>query len=256
MPACFGAGEADPLIHDSQACRECYACLPVCPVGAIVRHDGRGVEIDRERCVECGTCARSAGCPAQAFRPEALAWPRLIRSLFSDPGTVHSVTGVPGRGTEEMKTNDVTGRFPSGICGVSIEIGRPSLSASFVDIERVTRVCASLRLEFEEGNPLTALLDDRDTGALRPDILGERVLSALIELRVESARLAEVLRTLIEEAGNLDTVFSLGVSRLWSSDGEGPLLDELRRMGFSPRPNGKVNVGLGRPRYPSRPDGS
>jgi NAD-dependent dihydropyrimidine dehydrogenase PreA subunit len=240
------------LIHDSQACRECLACLPVCPVGAIVRLDGRGVEIDRDQCVECGTCARSADCPAQAFRPESLAWPRLIRSLFSDPGTVHKITGVPGRGTEEMKTNDVTGRFPSGICGVSLEIGRPSLSASFVDIERMTRACASLKLEFEEGNPLTALLVDKNAGTFRPDILGERVLSALIEVRVESGRLAEVLRALTEEAGTLNTVVSFGVSRLWSSDGEGPLLDELRRLGFSPRPNGKVNVGLGRPRFPSR----
>jgi len=231
------------------------ACLPVCPVGAIGHRDGRGVEIDRDRCVECGTCARSAECPVRAFRPEELAWPRIIRSLFSDPGTVHQVTGVPGRGTEEMKTNDVTGRFPSGVCGVSVEIGRPSLSASFIDIERMTRACASLGLEFEEGNPLTALLDDKETGVLRPDILGERVLSALIELRVDSVRLAEVLRALIEKSGTLDSVFSLGVSRLWSSEGEGPLLDELRRMGFSPRPNGKVNVGLGRPRFPSRPDG-
>ena len=49
-------------------------------------------------------------CPTAAFEPDELAWPRVVRRAFSDPRVPHESTGVDGRGTEEVKTNDVTGR--------------------------------------------------------------------------------------------------------------------------------------------------
>ena len=49
-------------------------------------------------------------CPTAAFEPEELAWPRVVRRAFSDPRVPHESTGVEGRGTEEVKTNDVSGR--------------------------------------------------------------------------------------------------------------------------------------------------
>ena len=235
------------MFHDPDACRGCLACVPYCPMGAIGPRDGRGVDIDRRRCVECGTCARTRICPENAFRPEALAWPRVLRSMFSDPVSVHKVTRVPGRGTEEMKTNDVTGRLPAGILGIAIEVGRPGLSASFADLQHMTMACAALGVEFEEENPLTGLMSDRARGLLRPDILEERVLSALIEMKIPRDRLAEVVGSLAEAAASIDTVFSLGVSGLasWREDAE--IFDSLGAIGVSVRPNGKMNVGLGRP---------
>ena len=51
--------------------------------------------------------------------------PRSIRAAFSDPTVVHAGTGVGGRGTEEIKTNGVTGRLQEGEVGIVVEIGRP-----------------------------------------------------------------------------------------------------------------------------------
>jgi len=240
------------MLHDDEACRGCRSCLAICPMGAIrAGEDGR-VAIDRGRCVECGTCARSGICPEKAFQPESLSWPRILRALFSDPLTVHKETRVPGRGTEEMKTNDVTGRLPPGVIGVSVEIGRPSFSTSFRDIECLTQVCASLGVAFEPDNPVTALMTDPARGLLRPDILEERILSALVEFRVEESRLPAVLLGLAEAAGTVDSVFSLGLSRLAARDGSLSFPEAMRRMGLVPRPNGKMNVGLGRPLRPVR----
>lgn len=244
------------MVHDPDACRGCLACVPYCPMGAIGPRDGDGgaVDIDRRRCVECGTCARTGICPENAFRPEALAWPRVLRSMFSDPVTVHQGTRVPGRGTEEMKTNDVTGRFPAGILGIAIEVGRPGLSASFADLQDMTTACAALGVDFEDDNPLTSLMADRVRGLLRPDILEERVLSALIEMKIPRDRLPQVLRGLAEAAKSIHTVFSLGVSGIasWTEDTE--LFEKLGAMGISVRPNGKVNIGLGRPLRDLRED--
>ena len=47
-------------------------------------------------------------CPTAAFAPEDLVWPRIVRRAFSDPRVPHESTGVEGRGTEEVKTNDVS----------------------------------------------------------------------------------------------------------------------------------------------------
>src|SRR5665647_387886 len=91
---------------DEAVCTGCEQCVPYCPVGAILSADGV-VAIDDDRCVECGTCQRAAPCPSDAFyrQPEALEWPRSVRTAFSDPLVPHKETGIRGRGTEEVKTN-------------------------------------------------------------------------------------------------------------------------------------------------------
>ena len=45
---------------------------------------------------------------------QELSWPRIVRRAFSDPVVPHESTGVHGRGTEEVKTNDVSGRVKVG----------------------------------------------------------------------------------------------------------------------------------------------
>jgi hypothetical protein len=91
------------------------------------------------------------------------------------------------------------------------------------------------------------LLHDYDKGTLLPEVLDERVLSAIVEFEVEQTTAVALLEDLRAVSEEIDTVFSLGVVQLVEPDGSVPMLDMLRRGGFAPSPNGKHNMGLGRP---------
>jgi hypothetical protein len=181
-----------------------------------------------------------------AIFQQPLEWPRSIRSAFSNPKTEHKSKDM-GRGTEEMKTNEVTHRFEAGEVGIAIEMGRPLSGASFRDVDRMMQAAARVGVEFEARNPLTALLEDSRRGILKKEILNERVLSTIVEFKVQEKKLEDVLLAVKEAAGTLDTVFSLGLIRVLSSEGRDPVIELAERLGFEVRPNGKVNLGLGRP---------
>ena len=51
----------------TDACVNCGACEPDCPVEAISEKDDARV-IDQEKCISCGTCV--ASCPAEAIKEE------------------------------------------------------------------------------------------------------------------------------------------------------------------------------------------
>lgn len=229
---------------DEDKCVRCRQCTVYCPVGAI-NEDGDTVYIDQDLCVECGVCLRSGACRVGALYQPQLGWPRILRAQFSDPLVPHPSTGIMGRGTSEMKTNDVTGRFREGEVGFAVEMGRPGVSTSFAEVEKVTMALAG-RVEFEPLNPVTSLID-ADTGRLRdPDVRRERVLSAIIEFKTSEDRGLEILRLLKEVSEGLETVFSLCViSRC--RDFKIPFRERMVTAGFQPRINGKTNVGLGRP---------
>jgi hypothetical protein len=159
----------------------------------------------------------------------------------------HGHTGLLGRGTEEVKTNEVTHRYVRGQVGVAVEMGRPGLGTSLRDIERLTRAMASHGVEFERNTPVTGLMSDPSRGILKEDVLGERVLSAIIEFKLPEEKLDVILPALRQVAATLDTVFSLGVISVLASDGPDPVVERIKRLGFAARPNGKVNLGLGRP---------
>jgi hypothetical protein len=179
---------------------------------------------------------------------QELAWPRTIRAALSDPLIVNPETRIPGRGTEEMKTNDITGRYRHGYLGIAAEMGRPGIGTSFVDIQKVSRALSKHGIEFCPQNPITSLIINRE-GDLNPDVLGERVLSGIIEFDVPLEDAPQVLETLRQVSQEIDTVFSLDVISLVEPDGSVPMFPLLVQCGFHASPNGKNNMGLGRPAY-------
>ncbi len=145
--------------HQVRRLRQLHLCLP----DGSDLHPDRELKRDtikRDECVECYACYNGLSkevlppstvrfvrrtlanfrvrfepepdvCPTTAFEPDQLEWPRVVRRAFSDPRVPHESTGVSGRGTEEVKTNDVTDRV--GIArqvGFTIELGRPGIPAA------------------------------------------------------------------------------------------------------------------------------
>src|ERR1051325_11520593 len=194
---------------NADKCVACGNCTYVCPMGAIYIDPAlKRATVNLAECVECSTCYDGLSkehlnptmvrtirkvfqwmrvrfdpepdvCPTAAFEPEELAWPRVVRRAFSDPRVPHESTGVEGRGTEEVKNNDVSGRVVVGEVGFTVEFGRPGVGVWFRDIQQMTQALAKAHVPFEKKNPLTFLMSDVSTGTLKPDILDEKVLSAI-----------------------------------------------------------------------------
>ena len=259
---------------DPDKCVACGNCLPICPVGAIYIDPAIGrATVNQDQCVECFTCFRGMStenlnptlvrsirkflgflrirfdpepdvCPTSAITPQELTWPRVVRRAFSDPLVPHESTGIHGRGTEEVKTNDVTNRVREGEAGFTVEFGRPTIGARFHEIEKMTRALADEGLAFEDRNPVTHLMTDRNKGLIREDILNERVLSAIVEFKTTLDRVPELLRKIRTVAAGLETVVLVGVSTRCDPSGESPLEGILQREGFAFN-RGKTNLGLG-----------
>ena len=268
-------------------CVACGNCTYVCPMGAIyIDPVQKRATIDRDECVECYTCFNGLSqehlppglvrtvrrafsalrirfepepdvCPTAAFEPDELTWPRVVRRAFSDPRVPHESTGVEGRGTEEVKTNDVSGRVKEGEVGFTIEFGRPGVGVWFRDIQRMCWALAKAGVSFEKKNPITSLMSDVPSGTIREDILGEKVLSAIVEIKVPVARTEEIIRLVWEVEEQIDTVVALGVGTRCDEKGEENVVAPiLERLGYRLE-RAKTNVGLGRitanlPQEPAR----
>lgn len=265
---------------NSDKCVACGNCTYVCPVGAIYIDPKIGrATINREQCVECYTCYNGLSqehmnpvfvrtvrkmfaalrlrfdpepdvCPTAAFEPDELVWPRVIRRAFSDPRVPHESTGVEGRGTEEVKTNDVTGRVNVGEVGFTIEFGRPGVGVYFREIQKMCWALAGAGVSFEKKNPVTTLMTDVKTGALREDILDEKVMSAIVEIKVEVARTEEIIRLVWAAEKHIDTVVCIGVGTRCDGKGEESVVAPiLERLGYKLE-RAKTNAGLGRALIP------
>jgi len=227
-----------------ERCIGCGNCVIICPVQAIELVDNKAV-IDKDICVECSVCYRNANCPTNAIKPSRLKWPRVVRNPFSDVISIHKLTGIPGRGTEEMKTNDITNRFKDGEIGFSIEIGRPGVGTFLKNVNYFTEQLTPLGVEYEEKSPVTALLKE-DKLEIKEEIEDERVLSAIIEFKVPIEKVKQVLKIIKSVEVKIDTVYTVGVISKFKGGNEIPIKNVLKSEGFELRANAKINIGLGR----------
>jgi NADPH-dependent glutamate synthase beta subunit-like oxidoreductase len=233
-----------------ESCIGCGICLSFCPMSAIgLDSDTKVPLIEQDECVECGVCFRAQVCPVDAFIEEVAAWPRSVRGAFSNPLIVHKETRVPGRGTEEVKTNEVTGQFRRGFVGVTAEMGRPGIGVRFYDVEKVAQALAKCGVVFAANNPVTHLMTDKTAGKLNEDVLHEKVASAMIESVTPFEKLPQVIKALKNVAPQIDTVFTLTISTRLEEDGSAPCVDTLTELKVPLYINGKTNVGLGRPLF-------
>lgn len=257
-------------------CVACGNCTYVCPMGAIyIDPVIRRATVNRNECVECYACFNGLSqehlnpafvrtirklfqiarvrfdpepdvCPTAAFEPEDLQWPRIVRRAFSDPRVPHESTGVHGRGTEEVKTNDVSGRVQAGEAGFTIEFGRPGVGVRFRDIQKMCHALARAGVSFEKKNPVTSLMTDVATGTIREDILDEKVLSAIVEIKVRIEIVEEIIGLVREVERQIDTVVALGVGARCDENGEETVVAPiLERLGYKLE-RAKTNIGLGR----------
>lgn len=237
------------ILIDHQKCTGCGDCLAYCSVGAI-KVKNRKASVDPHRCTDCYVCVRSKVCQQDAMTPSSLeTFIDQFCHVISDPTETTADTGVPGRGTEESKTNDVTGRVKKGEAGFAIDMGRPGVGCYLRDVEKVAKaVCAAgLKLEPGHVSPIGKLMTNLETGELLPGIGDKYFLSIIIEGKTTIANMGTVIQALQRVEKEIDTVFSLGLVLRVDEDGHSPAIDELPRYGLPKPTRGKVNVGLGRP---------
>ena len=243
------------MIINSEKCVACSKCIPYCPIQCITKVDGEMV-IDDEECVECGVCMRNANCPTDAFEASALEMPRLVRKAFSDPFARHTNTKHlhGGRGTEEIKTNDVTGVIHSlDMVEVGVEMGRPGIGARFTDVELIISTVAKFGVEFNPLNPLTVYIVDHEAGKLDPAIMNEKVLSCIIEFETSTDKLLDIINALKEASTKVNTVFSVCVLCKIDENNTSIVETTVLDAGYNVRQtSSKTNLGLGRPLYEDR----
>jgi len=245
----MGAIYIDPIIKratvNRDECVECYACFNGLSQEhlnpTLVRTMRKVFQFMRLR-----FDPEPDVCPTAAFEPEELVWPRVVRRAFSDPRVPHESTGIEGRGTEEVKTNDITGRVKVGEVGFTIEFGRPGVGVWMREIQQMCSRLAQAGVSFEKKNPLTSLMSDEAAGQLRKDILDEKLMSAIVEIKVPVERTEEIIRLVWEVEKELDTVVALGVGARCDADGEDHVVAPiLERLGYKLE-RAKTNTGLGR----------
>ena len=224
--------------------------------------------------MDCGVCQRAGVCATGAIYFPETPWPRSLRAMFSggafsfgktftDFSHITEKVTIPymsiddaknkragggSRGTSEMKTNDITGRFKDEDVGIALEFGRPGIGFRFYDMEKASIAFSKLGAKFEPMNPYSVLVEP-DTGRTKEeyrDILGEKALSAIIECLAPKEKLPELYAAAVKVAEEIDSVFTMNI--ISKMDGEDVILQPiLEEAGIKVRINGKTNMGLGRP---------
>ena len=133
-----------------------------------------------------------------------------------------------------------------GEVGYVVEFGRPGVGVRFHQIQSMTMALARLGATFEANNPISHLMIDKIRGTLKEDLLNEKILSAIVEIKTKFDDVERVLSTVMEVANQIDTVVALGVSTRCDTDGQDPMLaPKLEALGYRFE-RAKTNMGLGR----------
>jgi NAD-dependent dihydropyrimidine dehydrogenase PreA subunit len=255
-------GAFPTAIIDQEECVECGVCirsgvckseaiyLPETPWPRSIRaaFSGGGFSFGRGHFSGEGVSSERGPSSTRSFSRilNKIGLPRLTMTDIMEKRV-----GGGSRGTSEMKTNDVTGRFREGEVGIACELGRPGIGFYFRDLETVAVSLVKCGVQFEPQNPVTVFLDT-STGRIKDEfaeIRGERALSAIIECKAPIEKVGEIYQVLQEVAKKIDTVFTLDIINK-CQDGTIPLKPLLDDAGIRVRINGKTNVGLGRPLIP------
>jgi hypothetical protein len=133
-----------------------------------------------------------------------------------------------------------------GEVGFTIEFGRPGVGVRMPEIQEMCWALAKAGVAFEKKNPVTSLMSDVATGTIREDILGEKLMSAIVEIKVPVERAEEIIRLVWDVEKKLNTVVAIGAGARCDDQGEedvvGPILE---RLGYKLE-RAKTNIGLGR----------
>jgi hypothetical protein len=163
--------------------------------------------------------------------------------MYSNPLFENDITGVQGRGEEGIKTNDSRDRFRADEIGVFVELGRPVLGARFRDVEKAVMLFKSHGYGLLAGNPVLGLVDNPETGSLKPEILNEKVISCLLSFVVPTTAAQQLLAIIQELGTQVESCFNVSVALRAKENGLSPF-DEL----FGPEtfrlPWVKINLGL------------
>ena len=238
---------------NNELCTGCETCMPYCPVNAFKKVENqKKVYVDQDICTKCNVCVRQNVCPFGAIEDETYDdFISEFQHILSDPTVSLAGSSVPGRGTEEMKTNDVTGRYKKNEYGVCIDMGRPGIGCRLRDAEKVAMavVSAGLELEGPERTPIAKIMTDVSTGKIREEMLYTNVLSIIVEGKCPPNKIGDILKALKKVEKEIDTVFSLGIVARVDEEGNSPLFNVLEELDIPKPVRGKLNVGLGRPFY-------
>ena len=89
-------------------------------------------------------------------------------------------------------------------------------------------------------------MTDTTTGDIRSDILNEKVMSAIIEIKVDVSRTEEIIRIIWDVEKRLNTQVVIGVGVRCDENGDETIvLPILEKLGYNPQ-RAKTNIGLGR----------
>ena len=120
------------------------------------------------------------------------------------------------------------------------------MGVRFHHIQTMTVALAKLGVTFEAKNPITHLMTDKAAGTLKTDLMNEKILSAIVEIKTTIDMVPAVLDTVQAVSKGIDTVIAVGVSTRCDDNGEDlVLLPLLEDLGYS-HERAKTNMGLGR----------
>jgi len=231
-----------------EKCIGCGQCMPYCPIQAIYC-DKNVCKVNEDLCYECGTCLRVNICPVDAIYENKgiFRYPRIIRKAFSDPTAIHmETTLMRGRGTQEVKNNDVSNRYKEGEVGILIEVGRPTIGTRLIEVEKVTSHLAKVGFNnFEKDNPVFGLFLNSKEGKLKEELLNERILSLIMELKIKKSELEKFLDEIYKISKKIDTVFTLSLITRYD-DMRIPIREIVDKSKLTYGKTAKINIGVGR----------